>query len=76
MEKKGGTSPQSKAEEVDCQENCFGCKMVGVGTLSGVSLYMAYLRSATPKADPRTRAFYMVFGGGAAAFAVYHGLYN
>jgi len=57
-------------------ENCFGCKMVGVATLSGVSGYMAYLRATTPKSDPRTRAFFLVFGGGTAAFAVYHGLFN
>lgn len=75
MEKRPGDSSHPKPT-VGEKESCFGCKMVGVGTLSGVSLYMSYLRATTPKSDPRTRAFYMVFGGGAAAFAVYHGLYN
>ena len=60
----------------EIEEKCFGCKMVGVGTISSVAIYAAYLRATTPKSDPRTRAFLLLFSGSAAAFAVYHGLMN
>ena len=60
--------------QVKSDKDCLGCKLVGVTTLSSISIYAAYLRHNTPQKDVKSRTFYLVFSGALGIFAVYHGL--
>ena len=49
----GPSSPQNNVQSADCME----CRMIGVVTLSGISLYMNHLRMMTSVSNRTNRIF-------------------
>jgi hypothetical protein len=55
-------------------KDCLECKIVGVCTLGGISLYSAKLFISTPKSNYQQRIFLSFFGLGFLGTAVYRAI--
>lgn len=65
---------KSKIESTKAPTDCLQCKIIGVVTFSGISMYAANLRRLTPRHDTSQRVFLASLIVGAGAVAVWRAL--
>jgi hypothetical protein len=65
---------KSKVEYTKAPIDCLQCKIIGVVTFSGISMYAANLRRFTPRHDKGQRLFLASLIVGAGAVAVWRAL--
>ena len=65
---------ENVVEVVERSKDCLSCKIIGVGTFSGIGTYGAYLFYHTPSSNRQNRIFYAMFSLGAFTAAIFRAM--